>query len=337
MRSSVSAFVGILLVLPVFVQCKTAPTGEGSASTSSATTSSASATAPALPPFVPPTAVPVAVPEQVKLLSNGEMPRRELRYKYKGAKESDMVMELGMTVQMGMGSASPGNPIVLPTTRITIHMIPKAVSDAGELTYDFEIKGIEVAGDSKAAPPVIAAMKTAMEKIQGTRGSGVVTSTGESKSVSVNLAPDGAPQVRELMERMKQQLGEVAVRLPVDAVGKGAQWERTSGFIANGLMVEQIAKYTLVSLDGDAMKLSIAITQKAQQQEIKASGLPKGAKVYLETFQATGEGEATRDLTKLVGKSTSHVSSKANSRVSQGGKDGPMTMNVEMSTTTSPK
>lgn len=331
------ARLGFLLLVPVLVHCKTAPPTEGASASASATAPSATSTTPELPPFVIPTAAPVAVPEQVKLLSNGDSPRRELRYKYKGAKESDLVMELGMTVQMGMGGVAPGNPIVLPTTRITLHMTPKSVSDAGDLSYDFEIKGIDVAGDSKASPPVIAAMKNAMEKIQGTRGSGVSTNVGESKSVAVSLPPEGAPQVRELMDRMKQQLGDVAVRLPAEAVGKGAQWERTSGFIANGLMVEQTAKYTLVSLDGDVMKLSIAITQKAQQQEIKASGLPKGAKVYLETFEATGAGESTRDLGKLVGKSTSHVASKAHSRVSQGGKDGPMTMNVEMSTTVSPK
>lgn len=324
-----------LLALP---HCKTTEATSGAAPSASASaTATATATAPALPPMVIPTAAPTPVVTQVKVISNGAMPRRELRYKYKGAKEADMTMELGMTVQMGTGAGEPGSPVVLPTTRLTMHVKPKSVSDAGDLSYEFEIKDIEVATDSKAVPAVIAAMKASMDKIKGVHGSGVVTNQGESKSVSVSLPPEVAPQVRELMDRMRQQLGDVAVQLPTEAVGKGAEWEKTAGFMANGLLVEQHAKYTLTSLEGDMMKLAVVVTQTAQPQEIKAPGLPPGSKVYLETLEAKGTGEASRDLTKLVGRSSVQVTSNAKNRMMQAGKEAPMTLKVDLTTTTAPK
>lgn len=334
-RSSLRFTLPVLGLLALLPHCKTAPSTESSATASASASAPPSATAPALPPFQVPTAAPVAVPTQLKVTSTGATPRRELRYKYKGAKETDMTMELGMSVQMGMAGQS-GVPVVLPSTRVTMHVTPKAVSDGGDLSYEFDIVKLDVATDSKAAPPIVTAMKTSMDKLKGTHGSGVVSNLGESKNISVSVSPDVPPQVRELMDRMRQQLGELSVQLPTEAVGKGAEWEKTSGFMANGLLVEQTAKYTLTSLEGEVMKLSVSVTQKAQPQEIKAPGLPPGSKVYLETLDASGSGDATRDMTKLVGSSTIAVKSKTTSRVSQAGKEAPMTMNIEVSTTIAP-
>jgi hypothetical protein len=146
----------------------------------------------------------------------------------------------------------------------------------------------------------VANLQPELEPFKGLSGSAEITARGVTKHASFKIpegAQKGSPEGVQVLEQMRQTVREMAVVLPEEEVGKGAQWDKTSRTEANEVKVTQKEHYTLTDLQGDTGTLDIVLSQTAPPQPMKGPG---GSTVQLEQLSSSGKGTSSFDLAHIV-------------------------------------
>src|SRR5206468_12492146 len=108
--------------------------------------------------------------------------------------------------------------------------------------------------------------------------------------------PAGAdPQIRQVMERMKESVATLASPFPEEAIGPGAKWEAKVLLKSQGMTIDQSATYQLAALEDERLTVRSTIAQHAANQKIQNPAMP-GLKMDLTKMTGTGTGEVTFDL-----------------------------------------
>ncbi len=87
--------------------------------------------------------------------------------------------------------------------------------------------------------------------------------------------------------------------LPEEAVGPGAKWEAKMPIKSQGMTIDQMATYEIVSLEEDHITAKITIAQRAANQKMQNPAMP-AVKLDLTKMVGNGGGDLTLDLTKLI-------------------------------------
>jgi hypothetical protein len=263
----------------------------------------------------------------VKLLDPGAEPRTALRYRFQANRTDKMIMEMSTAVAMEVGDQKQPDT-QMPATRMTMTIDSREVSPEGDLHYAFELEQIEVLPDSGANPAVVQAMQAQVSKMLGLSGSATVTSRGFARDTEVKLPPGIDPQARQIMDNMKQSLNQMSAPLPEEPVGLGARWQVTVPLDTPMVKLTQIATYTLSEVQGDKVKLDVAIKQSAPPQEVETPGTAPGVTVSLESLDTSGTGTTELPMTNVV--PTSNVNLTTTSVVLANNQRIKTTMRVEM-------
>jgi hypothetical protein len=236
---------------------------------------------------------------RVKLVTPGQAPLRALRYKAAVGHKGQMTMSLNMTMTMTIGTqALPAT--TLPEMRYGMDYTVTSVSPAGDIRYEFRLKDPQAVGGTGVAAPILEAVRGALEKMKDLRGHAVVTSRGVTKEADV-VMPDGAdPQLRQLVDGMRQTMRQVSAPFPEEAVGLGAKWETTQRVLQNGVTLTQVSTSELTSLQSDKGSLNVSVNAKAEPQQVQAPNLPPGARMDLSSLDSQGDGVTAFDLGRLV-------------------------------------
>jgi hypothetical protein len=223
----------------------------------------------------------------VRMLRAGAEPRQILRFSPKpgDAQTVTITIKMGMALQMGPG---PGQGMKLPPMQITFDTVVKSVSDDGDIEYETVIKDVTVMDDPDSPPQMVEAIKASMGGIKGLSGAGVYSNRGISKRTELKASTSKDPMVLQAAEQMKDAMSNFATPLPEDPVGVGARWEVRIPIKSQGMTVNQTTIHDLVSMDGDQIGLTSAITQNAANQKIPNPTMPS----------------MTVDVTKMTGKGT---------------------------------
>jgi hypothetical protein len=266
----------------------------------------------------PPADAPV-----VKLIAAGKAPKRTLRLAATAGHHEIVTM----TMAMGMGMQSGGKDIVpmtrIPEIRMAIDLTVGSVTAGGDMRCTFKINEPEIATDASVDPQVVAAMKKAVVGMDGMSGYAVITNRGFTTEADFTTGPNLDPQLKQLLDGMRQSLRQLAAPLPAEPVGKGARWETTSKLVLNGMTMTQVATYELVELAGTTARLKVAMKQNAGRQKIQRGGVS----IDLISLASSGTGEVTLDLTDLIA-SPATMSMKSAMEMEAAGQK--MNMNITM-------
>jgi hypothetical protein len=268
---------------------------------------------------------------QVKLLGAGADPKKVLRIHPTAGDKQTLTMSLKMGMEMQMGEGQ-GMPMKMPGMKVVMDSTTGAISPAGEISYETVITDASLSDEADVMPQVAQAMKTAIEGLKGSTGSGVMTDRGVIKDVTMKV-PEGAdPQLRQTMDQMKESFSKAGIQLPEEPVGIGAKWEVKMPVKSQGLTISQTATYELVSLEGDRLTARCALTQTAAKQKFSSPAMPN-VKIDLVKMEGKGTGETVLDLGKILpAEAVMDFHSDMTMSMNMGGKAQPMSTKVDVNT-----
>jgi hypothetical protein len=230
-------------------------------------------------------------------------------------------MTMTMSINMDMGA---GQAMALPAMSLSFDCEVKEVASGGDITMGMVLSDVGVDEGSGGVPGMAAAIKAAMGGMKGLSTTSTLSDRGVTKDSQVQLPADTDPQARQMLESMKDSLGQLAVLLPEEAVGPGAKWEVRQPVKSQEMTIMQTATYQLISSEGDRLSLKSTVAQSAANQKIESPAMP-GMKMDLVKMTGRASGEATIDLGQLLPAHASmDVQSEMNMNINMGNQKQPL-------------
>ncbi len=208
-----------------------------------------------------------------------------------------LTLKLGMETKVGE-TQTPA--IKLPAMRMTMDVTVKEVTPEGDIRYEMVLGEAQVMEEPDAMPAIVDAMKQALAGSKGAAGSGTITSRGLNRALDFKSAAGAEPQMRQVMDQMKETFAHFAPALPKRRWWPGAKWEvRSCPSGPIGLKLDQTATYQLVFLRGDRVVVRSSVMQRASNQKDGESRLarPEGD---LSKMDRQGNGQVAFNLAQLL-------------------------------------
>ena len=227
---------------------------------------------------------------EVELVEQGAAPQEVIRFRPDKGSSGTVVMDMKIEQSMEVG----GNQLPaakLPGQRFTIAYNVSDVSPSGDIEFEYEYTKVEIVDDPDNPSPIAAQIGQMSKPLEGAKGTAVVTSRGLTKSADLEVPPGVSPQLRALLDGMKQSMERLCLPMPEEPIGVGGKWTVSQDIAANGVSLQQTSTCELAGTDDDRYTIDIDITQKANEQQINAPGLPPGAKVTLQSLTSQGAGQ----------------------------------------------
>jgi hypothetical protein len=171
-----------------------------------------------------------------------------------------------------------------------------SVSPEGDMRCTFKIGEPELASDPNANPQIVAAMKKSLSGLDNITGYAVITNRGFTKEADLTVGANIDPQLKQLLDGMRQSLHQLAAPMPAEPVGKGARWQTTMKPEMNGIRLDQVAVYELVEMSRSSIKLTVTMEQHAGQQKVTRDGMT----FELISLESKGSGDMSFDLAQLI-------------------------------------
>ena len=242
----------------------------------------------------------------LKLLDPGTGPKQVYRYTFTANKEYKTEMDLILKVKVREGERNqPGQSLPIMRIGMTIRTGKILADGSAETTYEFT--NSKVIPNNPAEEQVAGAIAAELQAIQGLTGKGIVAPNGLVKDLKYSMKSGSNSQLPKVFENIQHTMQQVATTLPEEPIGAGAQWELRSAVDADGIKLQQITRYTLVSVKGNILKLKVKLSQHANQQLIEKAGIPEGLILTLDSFKGEGSGDMTLDLTAPLAESFSKL------------------------------
>jgi hypothetical protein len=274
------------------------------------------------------TSEPRASGSQVKLLEAGTEPRAILRLHPKPGDKQTLEMILKMA--LGIKVAEMENPpMKMPAMKMTVELTIQSVSPEGDIAYEIVTSDASVTDEPDVMPQVAEAMKASLVGIKGASGKGTFSSRGLNKRMEFKPPAGADPKIQQTSEQLKEAFSNFAVPLPEEAVGPGAKWEVRMPVKSQGITIDQIATYQLVSVENERVITKSTIAQRASNQKMSNPAMP-GVKLDLTRMTAAGSGGVTFDLSQLAPlEGTMELHSDYSMALNTGDQKQPVTMKVD--------
>jgi hypothetical protein len=267
--------------------------------------------------------------QTVKLLEAGAEPRTALRLHPKAGDKQTLQMTMKMAMDVKMGETQTPST-KLPPMLLTMEATVKDVSPDGDISYETAITEATVGDEPGVMPMVAEAMKKAMTGMKGIGGTGITTSRGINKKTEMKVPADIDPQMKQVMDQMKETFANISSPLPEEAVGAGAKWEVRQPIKSQGMTLNQTATYELVSLEGERLTTKATIAQSAANQKIQSAAMA-GAKVDVTKLTGKSTADTTIDLSQLMPPaSTMDMHTEMNMAMGAGAQKQNMSMTLDM-------
>jgi hypothetical protein len=248
------------------------------------------------PAAKPPAPLPAGM--SLKLLTAGNAPRQVLRMRATpGVKETGTLVAKS---SMGMGGAgTPIEMMKLPAMKMTLGVLPKNITDEGDINYDVIIEEVDVVTEADTMPGTAEAMKTSLAGMKGLVVTCMMSDRGFSKSVEAKIPSGADAETRAGIEAMKESFAETDFVLPHEPIGPGARWELKQKIKADGMTIDQTTTCQLISMQGDILTVKSFSVQSAANQKVPN---PMAPQTMADLLKMTGNltNTSTIHLTKLL-------------------------------------
>ena len=232
----------------------------------------------------------------ITMLSTGKAPKRVLRYAPKQGAVERTLIEMKMTMAMGM-AGGPMQAMPIPTITMNAKVATEKVHANGDFDHSLTFEVPTLKGGESA---MNAAMKDALAGMSGMTITQTTSSTGALKKTELNLPPNANPQLKQTMESMQKSLEQMLTYLPTEAVGVGASWKNHQPVSQNGMNLHQTITMTIVKLEGSKVHVDFSLVQGAEAQDMKTPNMPAGSSARLTRLEGSGKGSSVIDLNQVM-------------------------------------
>jgi hypothetical protein len=260
----------------------------------------------------------------VTLLDAGKGPQKQLRFTARKGLKKTCVIRLTMGMSMDLGN---GSPIAqgLPTMEMTFDVKVTDITADGDIAYDLVFKRSRTIATPGVSKAVVSAINDAMKSMEGIAGHSTMSNRGFVKDLTLEIPDAVPPQVRQMMDSMKQSFAQLSAPVPEEAVGVGAKWETKTRLAVNGPVIDQTATMTVVALAGNKATLDIKLVQTAKPQKFTANGIAAD----LVSYAATGSGRSVFDFVGLM-PTKAEMGMKSNMKLTAAGQNVGMAFTFDM-------
>jgi hypothetical protein len=194
----------------------------------------------------------------------------------------------GRLILMARPTTSDGQPSTRQPWSVQEDVVVEAVDQAG-MHQTVTVMSPMVEG-AQTAP-----FAQALATLAGTVMHVTLEPRGAMSDVKIDVpAGDESPEREAILEGVSSSLSAQTVRLPQEAVGRGASWTSTADLTILGLRSTRVVKFTLVSRQGSRVSLHlISDTTAAPGQTVTVRGRP----ITFEKYVLHTEADAVIDLT----------------------------------------
>jgi len=292
--------------------------GNASTTTSGATTSVAPAT----------TSTTIATTREIALLDPGRPPRTELRYRFTAGSEHRQRIIFRQQLTQSI-DGTPGAPVDVHYSIVLRNNVTQVAADG---TADST-----VTVDAVEAPPGVSLtdqQRAALQQIAaGLVGATIAIRTDPRGVVTVLDTGQSTSSVQQAIRAS----ADVAVLLPVEAVGRGARWTQTTRSAAAGVAVEQGQTVRLDAVDGARATLVLESATQTPLGPPPIPGLPSTATVEVKDWTVTSaQGRTAVDLAAGTSEGSTALTVHQVVAVTDGSKHSELTQDVTVTVTMAP-
>lgn len=269
-------------------------------------------------------------PVQVELIDAGSAPLHTIRYTPRVGETQTAVMTISIDMAMSVaGNTMPTQ--VIPAQKVTFDTTVEEVTADGDIKFNFIYTGAEVVDDPQNPSPMAPMLKEMIQSLVGATGSATVTNRGMTLSADFHIPEGMAPQMKQMLNGMKESMNRISSPVPSEPIGKGAKWKVTQNITANGMNLVQISTHEITGFDTAGFTMEINLTQSAVPQEIKNPGLPAGTTVSLISLETKGNGTSQVETASLIPvQSSLMITTESTMDVETAGQKQQMTTDVKM-------
>ena len=283
---------------------------------------------------VPPTTV--AAKPAVVLDNPGAQPRQPLvlRLAPGSTSKSAMVNQLTLKITID-GQTTPTG--VVPGTRMVMEDKVDRVDADGTAHLSTTFVDVSTVATPGADPEVVRGTQAAISSLKGIRSSRTVDVRGNVSDVSIDSRGVSDPAIKNTIDSMTSQVGNLATPFPSEPVGVGARWTVKGTAMITGLQMTTTTRYTLKSRTGDRYELDMASDAMATPGPAPLPNLPAGATASVTSFSMRNTGQISGDLTRhMPVKSSNKGTGDANFEMSVGSQKGRLVQQMTIEITVSP-
>lgn len=294
---------------------------------------SAESDAPTPEPESPPASNTISVTEPSAnpiVLNSGAEPRQVLRMTPTIGAEQQTIMDMTTQVAIAIdGAAQPA--FTAPGTRLVMDSVVTDIDEAGLITVDFAYVDVQLIDSSSLPPQVIELMRSQVSSMIGTTGTIVIDAQGGTQSFTLVTPETLEPTVRASMEQMAQSFQQISSPLPTEAVGIGAIWQVPQEILINGAVIDSLATFELVDVNGEQIELAISIEQTGEVPISNLLPIPDNVNVSDQRLNSTGTGSTYIDLNQIMPLGSDlTVNTQSTTTVTEAGLSATLAADVEM-------
>lgn len=273
-------------------------------------------------------AVATAAAPTVKLVKAGDGAKAPLRYALKAGARDTMVMTMRMTMQISAdGAKMPA--VTMPDIIFDVGVKVASVDPKGVATCTFDFGKVRAAAGVKGIDEgMVKQLDTMLAKLAGLKGHASFTPRGEVLDSGVDATAVKDPALRQMIDSFESSFAQATTPLPAQPVGVGAVWTATQAIEANGIKLNQVATFELVSRKADRFEVKVTFDQTAKAQTMAMPGLPKGVDAKLLKAVGTGKGTSTIYPASLAPDSTLDLDMLVGVSIAMGGQTQAMDMKM---------
>ena len=243
-----------------------------------------------------------------KLLSAGEEPRHELRYRLTSGATHKLVMTMRMSI--GVELDGRGAPVTRAPAVRMLFGYNVIEADEQQARVEFAVtEPPELLETEGVASPVLESMRKTIGQMASIRGKATMTNRGLIRETSIELGEQLDESVAQMVESMHQSMKQASVAMPREAVGAGAEWKVLQRIQSGKVAIYQVASFKVVRYEAPVVTLAVSVEQLAPRQAIPPPPNAPDARAELLSMTGTGEGHTAVDLTSPVPRSSMAIDS----------------------------
>jgi hypothetical protein len=233
----------------------------------------------------------------VRLLSQGSEPRRELRYSAPVETDATFRRSLVQRSTLTLESGGERQESVGPEVRFELEL--EARAERGGIAQTLRV--IEVGLTNVPDESWREELAPVLAVFEGLTGEVRLTARGVVREARFAPLREVGPEADRALADLQRALSRSAAPLPAEAVGPGARWEVASDVEVGGLGLSQLVRTELVGFEpardggGERVRLAVEIEQRAGRQALDVPGRPSGS-VWLIELEGRSSGTVVTDL-----------------------------------------
>ena len=247
------------------------------------------------PPLVSAPAVPMAATaaaqpasespraEGVTLISNGDEPRRALRWAPAAGTRQTVRLTVSSKSEMRAGAQGTPAAVSVPPIQADVQVVVGPAPASGGLQGEAVLGLARVPGDAKGNPELVGLIESTLSNLGGSRGRWARDPRGLGPPLALEAPVMATAPARELLASLNDALAALALELPEEAVGPGARWRSLQGGTRRTAI--------LLRFDGDRAVLEVELETGGQVTTLPGMGMRR-------TARQAGKGLLTLDLAR---------------------------------------